>query len=577
MTDPAGGAPTPAPPAWVGCVDPRADGPITRTHHRVGLLTEPVRAALGAAARPVPWRELCRRLGEATASALLADGWLFDLPAWATRPRTTPRPTGAVLLVASRGRPELLSRLLEHLVHQPARLPLAVCLDGSPTQVRASLRVLGASPLDVRVSTPASRAMAASRVAACVGLPDAALAFGLAAGWPGANDPVRTGGARNALLLFAGARAAAFIDDDIQPIGQVQAWRPRWAHPADVFRNEPVSLAEATARATQGIDLREVTAPLGLSPAKLLDLGPKAPLWTSASAATLRCVTARRAPRIRLTSAGLLGDEGTSGTLHRLFLSSPLDELLRDDPSAWPQLRSSRSAARTAGHGALGPSHPWMTALAGVDPSGGWAPFLPAGRGSDATFASTLHHLHDDTVCASLPMMALHLPPPRQVPDAGPVGDVLSIHLNELVQRALRRLTAHAHHTPADRLHQLGHATLATLGPNPTSLQRAWHDLQRHRDASLLVSLHALAERGPASPGWRRDVRSATDLLEAALDAAQPRPPVDLRRSEHPWPSAYNTLHTWATLCLAWPEVQRHANGLDDAFQSPSAALKALG
>ena len=555
---------------WLAAVGLSVDAPRVSTAHRTGVLDAPARAAVEACVRPRQPDDLFRDGHDpARVAALLTEGWLVDLPVLAAR-QPPPPPDGAILAIPSRGRADRLGGLLRTLAARGEAVPVRVSLDGTDAEIAASRAACAAvRGLDIAVSTPASRRAFAARVAEAAGVPDAVIAHGTAC----AADagPHREGGGRNSLVLEAGERAILWLDDDLLPEGTRRDGPAAWTERAHAYDTRPLRDVDVAAIDTVDLDPTAVLTPLGASPLALVP--PTDSLWPALSPAAVRTLASPAPASVTLVAGGLLGDEGSTGNVHRLFLPGDMAGQLAAAPASWRWWRTGRTALRDTPGLRLTALPHWMTAWASLDPRGVLPPFPVAGRGSDTVFSHLLARVRPETVQAIIPHAMRHDPGPRTVAANGVYEDVVDRPLATWLLSLTLHEAPDPARSPEGRLRRMAHRVLAATDGSPEDTARRLLDYQVRSDLQHLATLRTLRTHGPDVAAWHADVDRGIGLLEAALRTPRPRPPSDIpggsAQDARTWQRVGTTLGHWARLALVWSRVRAATATVPSAFDAP--------
>lgn len=502
-----------------------------------------VHAQRGAAALGLshdPDGRVLRRLGElAAAGLLISDRQAEELLGVAGYQR--PVPVG-VVGIPTRGRPDMLARCAADLARSARDAYRAVELvvaDGStdPDQQAANRRVLSRLRADfpgpVLYAGPAEREHYV-RALGDAGADPAAARFALL---PDPAYRFAAGANRNLLALHAAGRGLLQLDDDTlsraAPVPTPVAGVALTSHtdPTEFwFPPEPPDPAAGEASA----DLA------GLHEA-LLGRGPGAggfggPLDLDGADPTFFLRLRPAGGRVRVTTAGVVGDSGMGSPLYYLLFGAPSrDRLLASEAGyraavgGGPVLRAVTRPTVTTGSVCMGLN-------LGLDLRDPLPPFPPVLRNEDGVFGAVVGSCFHAALMGHLPAAVWHLPPtPRGRP--GNIDWGVDGVRSEYLLIALVRACAPPAPTADERrnLRILGEG-LAGLGALPKPEFRAvLRDLAWDWAAATAARLTAALERYEGEPEWwAADVARLADRARDAAVAEHAGVPIDLLREDGP-------------------------------------------
>lgn len=273
--------------------------------------------------------------------------------------------------------------------------------------------------------------------------------------------------------------------------------------------------------------------------------------------------------RVAVTTFGVVGDCGLDGNgLYLLQEGASLARLV-DGDAPYLVLRDSREVRRVAPRCTLTSSPMFSATAAAYDNRELLPPFVPVGRGEDASFGVALRACLARGVIAHLPWAIRHEPAPRgrfAADDIWQSAGVLTINQAMMLLMGALELPAGAGE-PEDRLRALGaHLEQAARLPLP-----AFEDMlqaERLRRLSGLISLREqlLTEHADAAPeAWAHDMEQSIDALRAACAVGALPVAVDLgeRMAEEQAREALRThVGDYGLLLQAWPEMMQAARAL---------------
>ena len=277
--------------------------------------------------------------------------------------------------------------------------------------------------------------------------------------------------------------------------------------------------------------------------------------------------------RVAVTSFGVVGDCGLDGNAPYLLQDAASLARLANGDQPYLVLRDSREVHRVAPHCTLSSSAAFSATAAAYDNRELLPPFVPVGRGADASFGVALRACLGRGMIAHLPWAIRHEPAPRGRFDADAIwrsAGRLTLNQAMILLMSTLELPAGAGE-PEDRLRALGaHLEQAARLPLP-----AFEDMlqaERLRRLSGLISLHEqlLTEHADAAEEWAHDMEQSIDALRAACAVESLPVAVDLgeRMSEDQARAALRAhVGDYGLLLQAWPEMIQAARALREDGQ----------
>lgn len=379
------------------------------------------------------------------------------------------------------------------------RAPQLVVVDDSDDR-RATLDALQSLRVEVSYIGREEKLASCARLAARTGVPRAIVELGLF------GDPAigfTAGANRNALLLACAGRALLGLDDDMCC---ELAMAPRTGEQLELANGEPTALwfygdrSERThgVRRCSDVDLLAAhEALLGRDLASLVAAG--APAGAEHFARELH----HGLGRVAISVSGVHGDCGLSSPLSYLMKGGATRERLLAD---YERNRVAREILRVVEAPTVTRRAFCMTGAIGLDHRELLPPFLPAGRGEDGVFATTLRLCDPFGFIGLVPVAVLHDPEGGRAFEPGAL--IRAFRISDCVQLLAQSAPfGDPRQSAASRLWTLGRH-LAELATRPwadlVDLLREQHERQLTHHLPMCEAM--LAQHPDAPPAWRRDL-----------------------------------------------------------------------
>jgi len=401
----------------------------------------------------------------------------------------------------TRDRPATLRRAVASaFVHARVhdRSPRLVVVDDGVDR-RATLDALQSLRVDVTYVGREEKLATCARLAIVTGVPLPIIELALL------GDPAlgfTAGANRNALLLACAGRAFLGLDDDMRcelataPGGGSQLRLASDEPTAIWFYGDPGERARAVGRCGDVDLLAAHEALLGR------DLGRLVGAETSGTEHFARELH-HGFGRVAISVSGVHGDCGLSSPLTYLMKGGATRERLLAD---YERHRSAREILRVVDAPTITRRAFCMTGAIGLDHRELLPPFLPAGRGEDGVFATTLRLCDPFGFIGLVPVAVLHDPDDTRAFDPGAL--TRAFRISDCVQLLSQAAPfGDPRQRPATRLFTLGRH-LADLAERPwTELVDVLRDQHARQLAHHLPICEAmLADHRDAPPAWRRDL-----------------------------------------------------------------------
>lgn len=402
----------------------------------------------------------------------------------------------------TRDRPAMLRRAVASAfvhTHVNDRAPrLVVVDDGADRQ--ATLDALQSLRVEVSYVGRDEKLASCARLAAATGVPRPIVELGLL------GDPAlgfSAGANRNALLLACAGRAVLGLDDDM--CCELAMAPGDGDRPLQLSNSEPTALWFYGDRVERAHAVQRCEVDLLAAHEALLgrDLKDFVKVGEPAGAEHFARELHHGFGRVAISVSGVHGDCGLSSPLPYLMKGGATRERLLTD---YERHRVAREILRVVEAPTITRRAFCMTGAIGLDHRELLPPFLPAGRGEDGVFATTLRLCDPFGFIGLIPVAVLHDPQAGRAFDSGAL--VRAFRISDCVQLLSQAAPfGDPRQSPASRLWTLGRH-LADLATRPwaelVDVTREQHGRQLTHHLPAVEAM--LAEHTDAPPAWRRDL-----------------------------------------------------------------------
>jgi hypothetical protein len=485
-----------------------------------------------------------------------------------------------ILGIPTRGRGALLARALESYARNfdehGRSCVICVAVEGEEAPSRDQIAYLsGGTNVGILWADSGLRRAMAQTLAARAGVCEDLLNFALIGDQ---RCDVRTGAARNTLLLLAAGKTSVQVDDDTicsmirspsHKAAVAFSSRPD-AHRYRYYKSREDAASDHPIQVIDFLSLHE----------SLLGRHPHALYRAESSdvdevdAGLLERAVSQQA-HIAVTLMGSLGDCGTTVNWPRLF--PPARETfsaLTEDESTCRMALSTRQILRVVDQEVItNGTQPFQAMNLGLDTGRLLPPFLPVQRKQDIVFSQVLSTCFPDALKGYCPWASVHDNPGRPINDSAGLLAVGPMHVGDLITHALSVLgTWQQGDDPARNLGCLGQYLIDLSKAPALRFQAEVRGLcLRSLESQVFSVARFIGDRWHAPRYWRdraegvlRDLRRLTRERDLGV-------PADLRGSRDERLSLFQELTcNFGRLLLAWPSIWDAAR--DEQFLAKALA-----